>query len=469
MQIYNTLTRRKETFTPIEPGKVRMYVCGMTVYDYCHLGHARVMVTFDVVTRYLRWRGFDVTYVRNITDIDDKILKRAEENGESITALTERMIEAMHEDEARLGVLRPDSEPRATGHVAEIIAMVETLIDKGYAYPADNGDVYYRVRKFEGYGKLNNRNLDEMRAGARVEVDEYKEDPLDFVLWKAAKPGEASWPSPWGEGRPGWHIECSAMSTCCLGDTFDIHGGGPDLTFPHHENEIAQSEAATGKPYVHTWMHAGAVRVHQEKMSKSLGNFFTIREVLEVHDPEVVRYLLVASHYRSPINYAPEALAEARRSLERFYTALDGVSLGNDDGVTDGKVDTRFGERFVAAMNDDFNTPEALSVLFDLVRELNRAGKDAPERVPALAQELRRLGGVLGLFGQDPQRFLKGGQAALPLPEDEIEARIRRRTEAKQARDFATADAIRDELAVLGIVLKDSREGTRWVYETPQA
>lgn len=460
MQIYNTLTRRKETFSPIEAGKVRMYVCGMTVYDYCHLGHARVMVAFDVITRYLRARGYDVRYVRNITDIDDKILARAKENGESIESLTERMIAAMHEDEARLGVLRPDHEPRATGHIDAIIAMIETLIGKGYAYSADNGDVYYRVRRFAGYGKLNNRDPDEMRSGARVAVDEYKEDPLDFVLWKAAKPGEASWPSPWGEGRPGWHIECSAMSTCCLGDTFDIHGGGPDLTFPHHENEIAQSEAATGKPYVNTWMHAGAVRVNQEKMSKSLGNFFTIREVLEHHDPEVVRYLLVASHYRSPINYAPESLLEARRSLERFYNALDGI-----DAV--GDAQTHFTERFTAAMDDDFNTPEALSVLFDLTRELNRAGKEAPERVPVLAGELKRLGGVLGLLQQDPSTFLRASADALPLGEAEIQEKIAERAVAKQAKDFARADAIRDELASLGIVLKDSREGTSWVYETP--
>ncbi|WP_275287318.1 cysteine--tRNA ligase [Halomonas elongata] len=466
MQIYNTLTRRKETFTPIEPGRVRMYVCGMTVYDYCHLGHARVMVAFDVITRYLRARGYDVAYVRNITDIDDKILKRAEENGETIESLTDRMIDAMHEDEGRLGVLRPDSEPRATQHVDEIVTMIQTLIDKGYAYAATNGDVYYRVRRFADYGKLNNRDPDDMRAGARVDVEEHKEDPLDFVLWKAAKPGEADWLSPWGPGRPGWHIECSAMSTCCLGETFDIHGGGPDLTFPHHENEIAQSEAATGKPYVNTWMHAGAVRVQHEKMSKSLGNFFTIREVLEHHDPEVVRYLLVASHYRSPINYAPDSLADARKSLERFYNALEGLAL---DGVELGgtAVDPSFDRRFTEAMDDDFNTAGAMSVLFDLARELNRARKESPDEAPALAAELKRLGSVLGLLQQDPTTFLKGGAGELPLSDAEIEAKITERAEAKKARDFARADGIRDELAALGIVLKDSREGTTWVFEAP--
>ncbi len=477
LQIYNTLTRRKEAFAPIEPGRVRMYVCGMTVYDYCHLGHARVMVAFDVITRYLRHRGYDVTYVRNVTDIDDKILRRADENGESISSLTERMIAAMHEDEARLAVLPPDQEPRATRHIDDILSMIETLIAKGYAYAADNGDVYYRVRRFEGYGKLNNRDLDEMRSGARVEVDEHKEDPLDFVLWKAAKPGEASWPSPWGEGRPGWHIECSAMSRCCLGDTFDIHGGGPDLTFPHHENEIAQSEAANGKPFVNTWMHAGAVRVNHEKMSKSLGNFFTIREVLEHHDAEVVRYLLVASHYRSAINYAPESLLEARKSLERFYNALEGQALEGlalegqsleGQSLEDGPVSDRFEARFAAAMDDDFNTPEALSVLFDLARELNRARKESPEQAPALAAELRRLGGILGLLQQDPATFLKGGSSGLPLSEEEIQAKIGERAAAKKARDFATADGIRDELAALGIILKDSREGTTWVFEKPE-
>ncbi|WP_075879405.1 cysteine--tRNA ligase [Vreelandella massiliensis] len=467
MQIYNTLTRRKEPFQPLEPGKVRMYVCGMTVYDYCHLGHARVMVAFDVITRYLRARGYDVTYVRNITDIDDKILKRADENGESIDALTERMIDAMHEDEARLAVLPPDEEPRATRHIDDIIAMIETLIEKGYAYAAENGDVYYRVRKFEGYGKLNNRNLDEMRSGARVEVDAHKEDPLDFVLWKAAKAGEAHWASPWGDGRPGWHIECSAMSKCCLGETFDIHGGGPDLTFPHHENEIAQSEAANGKPFVSTWMHAGAVRVNQEKMSKSLGNFFTIRDVLSEHDAEVVRYLLVASHYRSPINYSVDSLLEARKSLVRFYTSLEGLSL--DASIDNGDIahatkGSGFRERFFAAMDDDFNTPEALSVLFDLVRELNRVRDNDTEQALVLAHELKTLGEMLGLLQQPPEAFLKGGQA-LALSEAEIEAKIRERAEAKAHKDFAKADAIRDELASQGIVLKDSREGTTWVAE----
>ncbi|MCD6436877.1 MAG: cysteine--tRNA ligase [Halomonas sp.] len=463
MHIYNTLTRRKEPFTPLVAGKVSMYVCGMTVYDYCHLGHARVMVAFDVITRYLRYRGYDVTYVRNITDIDDKILKRAEENNESISALTERMIQAMHEDEARLGVLPPSHEPRATGHIDDIVAMIETLIKKDFAYAAANGDVYYRVRKFADYGKLNNRQLDDMRSGARVEVDVHKEDPLDFVLWKAAKPGEAHWHSPWGNGRPGWHIECSAMSTCCLGDTFDIHGGGPDLTFPHHENEIAQSEAATGKTYVNTWMHAGAVRVNQEKMSKSLGNFFTIRDVLAGHDPEVVRFLLVASHYRSPINYSVDSLHEARKSLTRFYTALEGVEVSSSgDGDEAGYV-----ERFTTAMDDDFNSPEALAVLFDLARDLNRAKSESPEKAQRLASELTRLAGVLGLLQQDPQTFLKGNQQQVALSETEIEAKIAQRKDAKANKDFAQADAIRDELASLGIILKDSREGTTWVIEAP--
>ena len=464
MHIYNTLTRRKELFTPLVAGKVSMYVCGMTVYDYCHLGHARVMVAFDVITRYLRERGYDVNYVRNITDIDDKILKRADENGESISALTERMIAAMHEDEARLNVLPPSHEPRATGHIDDIVAMIETLIEKDFAYAADNGDVYYRVRKFADYGKLNNRQLDDMRAGSRVDVDIHKEDPLDFVLWKAAKPGEAHWASPWGNGRPGWHIECSAMSTCCLGDTFDIHGGGPDLTFPHHENEIAQSEAATGKTYVNTWMHAGAVRVNKEKMSKSLGNFFTIRDVLAEHDPEVVRFLLVASHYRSPINYSVDSLTEARKSLTRLYTALEGVDT---DTIASSKA-SPYRERFTQVMDDDFNTPEALAVMFELAREVNRAKQEQPDEAARLGGELKQLGAILGLLQQAPQTFLKGTQQqGMPLSESEIEAKIAQRQEAKANKEFAQADAIRDELAALGIILKDSREGTSWVLEAP--
>lgn len=462
MHIYNTLTRRKEPFTPLVAGKVSMYVCGMTVYDYCHLGHARVMVAFDVITRYLRERGFEINYVRNITDIDDKILKRADENGESISALTERMIAAMHEDEARLFVLPPSHEPRATGHIGDIVAMIETLIEKGYAYAADNGDVYYRVRKFANYGKLNNRQLDDMRSGARVDIDVNKEDPLDFVLWKAAKPGEAHWASPWGNGRPGWHIECSAMSTCCLGDTFDIHGGGPDLTFPHHENEIAQSEAATGKTYVNTWMHAGAVRVNQEKMSKSLGNFFTIRDVLAEHDPEVVRFLLVASHYRSPINYSVDSLTEARKSLTRLYTALQDVEVS----VVNSTAST-YRERFTQVMDDDFNSPEALAVLFELARELNSAKQEKPEEAPRLAAELKQLGAILGLLQQVPLTFLQGAQLAMPLSESEIDAKIAQRIAAKANKDFAQADAIRDELAALGIILKDAREGTSWIFEAP--
>ncbi|SFB77604.1 cysteinyl-tRNA synthetase [Marinospirillum celere] len=461
LSVYNTLSRKKEPLTPLEAGKIKMYVCGVTVYDLCHLGHARVMVVFDMITRYLRERGYEVTYVRNITDIDDKILKRADENGEEISQLTERMITAMHEDEARLGVLRPDIEPRATAHIEDILNLIKTLEDKGYAYAAENGDVYYRVRKFEGYGQLTNRKLDELQAGSRVEVDSFKEDPLDFVLWKAAKPGEASWPSPWGDGRPGWHIECSAMSTCCLGNTFDIHGGGPDLPFPHHENEIAQSEAATGQKYVNTWMHAGAVRVDEEKMSKSLGNFFTIREILEAHDPEVVRYLLLSSHYRSAINYADTALKDARKSLERFYTALDGIETVvypqrvNEQG--------QWRQDFYAAMDDDFNTPEALAVLFDLTRAVNRAreGEDT-QLAAALAGELQELGAILGLLQQEPKDFLQGQTEAASINPDVIETLIEKRLMAKQERNFAEADRIRDDLAAQGIILKDSKDGTTW-------
>ncbi|WP_369982425.1 cysteine--tRNA ligase [Thalassolituus sp.] len=451
MKIFNTLTRQKEEFKPLVPGKVGMYVCGMTVYDFCHLGHARVMVAFDVIARYLRHRGFDVNYIRNITDIDDKIIKRANENGEAFDALTERFIAEMHKDSEMLGIEKPDAEPKATAHIGDIIALVETLIEKGFAYAASNGDVYYRVRKFEGYGKLSGKVLDELEAGARVEVEDVKEDPLDFVLWKSAKPEEPHWDSPWGIGRPGWHIECSAMSTCCLGDTFDIHGGGPDLKFPHHENEIAQSEAATGKKYVNTWMHAGAVRVDGEKMSKSLGNFFTIREILDKYPAEVVRFLLLSSQYRSAINYSEDSLKEAQTKLERFYNALLDVPVGD---VKD--IDNDYSARFHAAMDDDFNTPVAIAVLFDLVRDLNKASGDEQA---TLAGQLRFLGGVLGCLQSDPQSFLQSGAG------DEaewIEEMIQKRLEAKKAKDFATADAVRDELTAKGIVLKDGPEGTTW-------
>ncbi|HMW49705.1 MAG TPA: cysteine--tRNA ligase, partial [Cellvibrionaceae bacterium] len=368
--LYNTLSGEKELFKPLVAGKIGMYVCGITVYDFCHIGHARVMVVFDVITRYLRARGWDLTYVRNITDIDDKIIQRAAENGESIDALTERFIAAMVEDETALGVLRPDQEPKATEHVAGIIDLIKLLEEKQFAYAASNGDVYYRVAKFADYGKLTNKKLDELEIGKRIAIEEAKEDPRDFVLWKAAKAGEVSWPSPWGNGRPGWHIECSAMSKSCLGLTLDIHGGGPDLPFPHHENEIAQSEAANGCQYAHYWMHAGAVRVNDEKMSKSLGNFFTIRDVLSRYHPEVVRYLLLSSHYRSSINYSEESLKEARSALERFYGCLK--QFGDLPVLPLAEAfASEPGQAFCAAMDDDFNTRVALSVLFDLVRQIN--------------------------------------------------------------------------------------------------
>jgi cysteinyl-tRNA synthetase len=459
LQIYNTLTRRKDPFQPIEPGRVRMYVCGMTVYDLCHLGHARVLVVFDVVYRYLKHAGFEVTYVRNITDIDDKILARAAERGEPFTALTERFIGAMHEDAAALGILPPDEEPRATAHMDEILAMIRQLVAKGHAYAADNGDVYYAVAGFAGYGRLSGKDPKDLRAGARVEVDEAKRDPLDFALWKAAKPDEPAWESPWGPGRPGWHIECSAMSTCCLGNHFDIHGGGADLTFPHHENEIAQSEAATGEPFVNVWMHNGFVRINDEKMSKSLGNFFTVREVLTRYQPEEVRYFILTSHYRSPLNYDNEHLDNARAALTRLYTALRGLPAAADAPAVTGD----FRARFTAAMDDDFNTPEALAVLFDLAREINRVRSvDAPAAA-AKAAELRALAAVLGLLGQDPEVYLRGGTGTDGgLDDAAVEALIARRAAARKARDFAEADRLRDQLQAAGIVLEDGPAGTRW-------
>ena len=458
VQIYNTLSKQKEPLKPLEDNLVRIYVCGMTVYDYCHIGHARVMVAFDVVTRWLRHAGYAVSYVRNITDIDDKIIQRANENGEPFTELVERMVAAMHEDEARLNVLRPDLEPRATGHIEGMHAMIQTLIDKDYAYAPGNGDVYYRVGRFAGYGKLSGKKPDDLRSGARVEVGEAKEDPLDFALWKAAKPGEPSWDSPWGRGRPGWHIECSVMSTCCLGDSFDIHGGGPDLVFPHHENEIAQSEAATGQTYANTWMHAGAVRVDGEKMSKSLDNFFTIREVLEKYPAEVVRYLLVSSHYRSPINYSEGSLKEAKGALERFYLALKGLQRIAPAG---GEA---YVERFAAAMNDDFNTPQACAVLFDMVREINRLKASDENAAAALAARLRQLAEVLGVLQLEVDDFLLAGAAGDRPAAAEVEALIAQRLAAREAKNWAESDRIRDELAERGVILEDSKGTTTWRY-----
>jgi cysteinyl-tRNA synthetase len=464
LQLYNSLTRQKEPLRPIEPGRVRMYVCGMTVYDYCHLGHARVMVVFDALVRYLRSLGLEVTYVRNITDIDDKIINRANERGESFLALTDRFIRAMHEDTAALGIAPPDVEPRATEHIAEILAMIEGLIARGHAYVAANGDVYYDVSSFEGYGRLSGKRVEDLRAGARVEVDEAKDDPLDFALWKAAKPGEPAWSSPWGPGRPGWHIECSAMSTACLGNHFDIHGGGADLMFPHHENEIAQSEGATGEPFVNLWMHNGFVRVDEEKMSKSLGNFFTVREILARYPAEAVRYFMLTSQYRSPLNYTEQQLDMARAALARLYTALRGLSEGAAAAIDPGYL-----ERFRFAMDDDLNTPEALAVLFDLARDLNRAREHADPRATALGATLRGLGGVLGLLQQDPETFLQG-QTGVAVEEgglsaERIEALIAERSAARARRDWARADAIRKELAEQGVALEDGAGGTTWRRE----
>jgi cysteinyl-tRNA synthetase len=456
LKIYNTLTGSKDVFRPIEPGKVRIYVCGMTVYDYCHLGHARVMVVFDMVTRYLRARGYEVNYVRNITDIDDKIINRAVGNNESIESLTGRFIEAMNEDADALAILRPDQEPRATEYIDEIIAMIEKLIKNSYAYVADNGDVFYDVSKFKPYGRLSGKKTEELRAGARVDVSEAKDDPLDFALWKAAKQDEPSWESPWGPGRPGWHIECSAMSTRCLGEHFDIHGGGQDLQFPHHENEIAQSTGATGKPFVNVWMHNGFVRVDEEKMSKSLGNFFTIREILKQYPPEVVRFFILSSHYRSPLNYTEEHINAARASLARLYTSLRDISLDQDN------VEKSYQDHFYKVMDDDFNTPEAVSLLHDIAHEINRVREEEPERARLLARTLRHLGGILGILQDSPEKFLQSGEVESGYSPEEIDALIKQRARAKQQKDFNEADRIRDLLAGQGIVLEDTPQGTTW-------
>lgn len=452
LKIHNSLTREKQVFVPIEPGKVRMYVCGMTVYDYCHLGHARVMVVFDMVYRWLKASGLDVTYVRNITDIDDKIIRRAAENGESILALTDRFIAYMHEDADALGVQRPDFEPRATEYVPQMLDLIGKLEKNGLAYRAEDGDVNFAVRKFDGYGKLSGKSLDDLRAGERVEVDSAKQDPLDFVLWKHAKPGEPAWESPWGEGRPGWHIECSAMSSQLLGKHFDIHGGGQDLQFPHHENEIAQSEGAHDCKFVNYWMHNGFVRVDNEKMSKSLGNFFTIREVLKSYDAEVVRFFILRAHYRSPLNYSDAHLDDAKRSLDSLYFALRDVPPA--EVALDWS--NPYAARFLAAMDEDFDSPGAIAVLFELAGEVNRS------RSPELAGVLKTLAGVLGLLGRDPVAYLRGGAAAGGMDEAAIEQLIADRIAAKKARNFAESDRIRDELKAAGVILEDSAQGTTW-------
>ena len=468
LKIYNSLTREKQVFTPIEPGKVRMYVCGMTVYDFCHLGHARVMVVFDMIARWFRASDYQVTSVRNITDIDDKIIKRANENGETIDVLTQRFIEAMDEDSAKLGIIRPDIEPRATQHIQGMLSMIGTLIEKGHAYQAANGDVFYKVRSFNDYGKLSGKSLDDLRAGERVEVDTYKQDPMDFVLWKSVKPNEPNWDSPWGKGRPGWHIECSVMSAEHLGAHFDIHGGGQDLQFPHHENEIAQSEAAHSCQMANYWMHNGFVRVDDEKMSKSLGNFFTIREVLGKYVPEVVRFFILRAHYRSPLNYSDKHLDDAKAALTRLYTALRGqeVSTHNIDW------NQPQAKRFKEAMDDDLNTPEAMAVLFELAKD---------KSVEALTL-MKSLGAIVGLLQLDPDEFFQGrtqyiepslfiNQNAFPSPTvslvpmtspEEIETQIANRLAAKKAKNFAVADRIRKELADAGIILEDTPQGTTW-------
>ncbi|MEM5515232.1 cysteine--tRNA ligase [Pseudoalteromonas sp. AS84] len=455
VNIYNTLTRQKEQFKPMVEGKIDMYVCGITIYDYCHIGHARTFVGFDVIVRYLRHIGYDLKYVRNITDIDDKIIKRANENGESINDLTVRMTKAMHEDFDSLNMLRPDIEPTVTSHMDEIIVMVKRLIEKGHAYVAADGDVLFDVSTFEQYGALSQQDLTMLQSGSRVEVAQDKDDPLDFVLWKKAKTGEPSWSSPWGEGRPGWHIECSAMSSKHLGEHFDIHGGGSDLQFPHHENEIAQSCCANNGKYVNTWIHTGMVQVNKEKMSKSLDNFFTVREVLKAYDAESVRYFLISGHYRSQLNYSQENLDQARSSLERIYTALRDVEPVECD-----LEGNEFVAKFRKAMNDDFNTPEALPVLFELAKELNRVKDTDAGQAGKLAFILRSLGEVLGVAQQAPEAFLQGGQ-----DDDEvatIEALIVKRNEARASKNWAAADEARDALNALGVILEDSAGKTTW-------
>ncbi|NKB37840.1 MAG: cysteine--tRNA ligase [Gammaproteobacteria bacterium] len=456
LKIYNTLSRQKEEFTPMVAGKVSMYVCGITVYDLCHIGHARFMLVFDTTVRYLRHRGYEVNYIRNITDIDDKIINRANENGEDIDTLTARYIEAMNEDTDALNMLRPDHEPRATEHIKEIIDITSQLIEKDYAYAADNGDVYFAVSKYKDYGQLSGKKIDELRAGERVAVDEGKKDPLDFVLWKSSKPNEPSWDSPWGAGRPGWHIECSAMSIKTLGEEFDIHGGGQDLQFPHHENEIAQSCCATGKGFARLWMHNGFVRVDDEKMSKSLGNFFTIREVMEKYSPEVIRFFILSSHYRSQLNYSDSHLDEARASLEGLYIALRDTEAGEGD------IDESYLEQFNNVMDDDFNTAKAIAIFHELAREINRISDKPSSEAARLARTLKQLAAILGMLQSDPTTYLQGGSNGDGLSNDDIENLINDRTEARKNKDFAESDRIRDLLLEQGIALEDGPVGTIW-------
>jgi cysteinyl-tRNA synthetase len=460
LHIYNSLTKQKEPFTPLTPGQVKLYVCGMTVYDYCHLGHARVMVCFDVIVRFLRASGYRVTYVRNITDIDDKIIRRANEKGQPIDELTDYFIQAMDEDSRRLQITPPDMAPRATEHLAEIIALIEKLVARGIAYQASNGDVYFDVSQWSDYGRLANKDLAGQEAGARVDIVEVKRNPLDFVLWKQAKPDEPAWDSPWGAGRPGWHIECSAMSMDCLGETFDIHGGGFDLQFPHHENEIAQSEAATGKPFAKWWMHVGYLQINRQKMSKSLGNFFTIRDVLADYHAETVRYFLLASHYRSQLNYSQANLQSAQQALTRLYTTLRGfdVKAAADFDLTGNGDD--YQRRFIDAMNDDFNVPEALAVLFSLTHEINRLRDVDAAKAEVLAQTLVNLGSVLGILQQDAQAFLQAGVDSVQV--QQIEELIAKRRKARDEKDWAQADSIRDQLTAMGIELEDTAQGTIW-------
>ncbi len=454
LQIHNTLTREKEAFHPIQAGKINMYVCGVTVYDYCHIGHARTYTAVDVIIKYLRYRGYEVKYVRNITDIDDKIIKRANENKEAYTALTERFTKFMHEDFKQLGLSEPDEEPRATDYIPQMIALVQQMIDNNHAYVAANGDVYFDVRSFENYGCLSHQHLEELESGVRIEVAEVKRDPMDFVLWKLAKPDEPKWPSPWGEGRPGWHLECSAMSMQLLGKHFDMHAGGRDLIFPHHENEIAQSEAATKEKFVNYWLHTGFLQIDKEKMSKSLGNFVTIRDALKEHDPEIVRYFLLAAHYRSPLIYTADVIAQTSQALTRFYTALRQLPAGQ-------KIEnSTFEQQFIAAMDDDFNTPVAMSVLFELAHEIQRLRETDMEAAANHGALLKHLAGVFGLLTRDPEVYFKSGNSDLDVAK--IEALIDARQTARENKNWAEADRIRDELANMNVVLEDGASGARW-------